>query len=336
VKGRDEIIVGATMLLALAVVTAGAVWMSQNPFSQNGSIQAARFLTVGGLQVGNPVVLRGVRVGRVQAIELSDEDWVVASLQIYPDFGGGMPENPAVIAASASLFGEWQAGIIGFEDEIDDPTVRRDLDLAAEGATMWPGATLPDIGELTAQAGRIAGDIASFSARIETAFDDEVVTNLQRSIRDFSSTADQINAFAGQQTEILGNVAADFEATSGAVSQTAIALERTMARIDSATAAGQLDTVMTNSAAITKDLRVAADDFRSFMSAVGNQEENLARIVGNADSLFNRLEQGDGTIGRLVADSMLYVETRAAISEFRLLMADIKENPRKYFSFSVF
>ena len=142
-KGRDEIIVGATMLLALAIVAVGAVWMSQNQFGQAGSIQSARFLTVGGLQVGNPVVLRGVRVGRVERIELSEGDWVVASLQIYPAFGEGLPENPAVIAASASLFGEWQAGIIDFEDEIDDPNVRRDLDLAADGSGVWPGATLP-------------------------------------------------------------------------------------------------------------------------------------------------------------------------------------------------
>lgn len=336
VKGRDEIVVGATMLAALTIVVIGAIWMSRNPLGASGSVQQARFLTVGGLQVGNPVVLRGVRVGRVQAIELSEGDWVIASLQIYPDFGGGLPENPAVIAASASLFGEWQAGIIDFGDEIDDPNVRRDLDLAAEGSDVWPGATLPDIGELTAQAGRIAGDIASFSARIETAFDDEVVANLQQSVRRFTQTADQINTFAGQQTEILGGVAEDFRATSGAVSQTALALERTMARIDSATASGQLDTIMTNSAEITADLRTAADDFRSFMDVLSNQQTSIARLFGNADSVFTRLEQGDGTIGRLVADSMLYVEARAAIAEFRSLMADIKENPRKYFSFSVF
>ena len=336
-KGRDEIIVGATMLFALAVVVAGALWMSSTRLGESGAVQPARFRTLGGLGLGNPVVLRGVRVGRVQSIQLGEDGWVIANLQIFPDFVNRLPEEPAVIAASASLFGEWQAGIIGVADEINDPNVRRDLELArAEGPDAWPGATLPDIGELTAQAGRIAGDIASFSARIETAFDDEVVQNLQRSIRDFSATADQINTFAGQQTEILGEVATDFQATSNAVAQTATALERTMTRIDSATASGQLDTIMSNTQAITTDLRAAVDDFRGFVSVLAARQTSIERIFGNADSLFTRLESGDGTIGRLVGDSTLYVEFRQAVAEFRALMADIKENPRKYFSFSVF
>lgn len=336
-RGRDEIVVGATMLFALAIVVVGALWMSNTRLGESGAIQPARFRTLGGLGLGNPVVLRGVRVGRVQSIQLGDGDWVIANLQIFPDFVGRLPASPAVIAASASLFGEWQAGIVDLGQEIDDPNVRREIQLAtAEGPDAWPGATLPDIGELTAQAGRIAGDIASFSARIETAFDEEVVLNLQRSVRDFSETADQINAFAGQQTEILGEVATDFQATSGAVSQTASALVRTMARIDSATAAGRLDTIMSNTQTITNDLQVAIDDFRSFVAVLGARQENIERIFGNADSVFTRLEAGDGTIGRLVGDSTLYVEFREAVAEFRALMADIKENPRKYFSFSVF
>ena len=260
-KGRDEIIVGATMLLTFALIVAGAIWMSQARVGQAGLLRPARFRTVGSLGVGNPVVLRGVRVGRVQEIRLGTGEWVEAVLQIYPDVA--LPANPAVIAASASLFGEWQAGIVSFDDPLDDPNARRDLNLAAEeGSDVWPGATLPDIGQLTAQAGRIATDIASFSARIETAFDDEVVRNLQRSIRDFSETADHINDFAGDQTAVLGQVASDVQQTSSAMSEMSQALARTMARIDAATASGQLDTLMGSAAQISQDLSSAVDDFR--------------------------------------------------------------------------
>src|SRR2546422_6113161 len=43
----------------------------------------ARFRTVGGLGAGDPVVLRGVRVGRVEAIRLASGNWVEADLKIY-------------------------------------------------------------------------------------------------------------------------------------------------------------------------------------------------------------------------------------------------------------
>src|SRR3989449_3833975 len=50
----------------------------------------------------------------------------------------------------------------------DDPNIRQAVAEAAAGAgTKWPGATLPDIGQLTAQASRIATDIGTVANRSE-------------------------------------------------------------------------------------------------------------------------------------------------------------------------
>jgi phospholipid/cholesterol/gamma-HCH transport system substrate-binding protein len=43
-----------------------------------------------------------------------------------------------------------------------------------------------------------------------------------------------------------------------------------------------------------------------------------------------------GTLGLLVGDSTLYNEATMTVAELRLLIEDIKANPRKYFKFSVF
>src|SRR5438874_13087491 len=138
-KRRDDIIVGATIVLALLVIVVGSLWLGQAHLGRAEAVHTARFRTVGGLGVGDPVVLRGVRVGRVRGIRLGEKNWVEAELQIYE--ATGLPAKPAVIAASASLFGEWQAGIVPFDQTLDDPNVRKDLDDAARvGGTMWPGA----------------------------------------------------------------------------------------------------------------------------------------------------------------------------------------------------
>ncbi len=49
-----------------------------------------------------------------------------------------------------------------------------------------------------------------------------------------------------------------------------------------------------------------------------------------------RLEAGRGSLGMAVTDSVLYVETIGAVRDMRQLIADIQENPRRYFSFSIF
>ena len=112
-KRRDELLVGFTILTALAVVVGGALWLSQRQLGQSGQTYLARFRTVGGMSAGTPVVLRGVQVGRVLGIALGEDDWVEASLEIRSIYESTLPPSPAVIAASASLFGEWQASIVG-------------------------------------------------------------------------------------------------------------------------------------------------------------------------------------------------------------------------------
>ncbi len=334
-KRRDEIVVGATILVALALLIAGAIWLSEAQVGQPSRIFNARFRSVGGLGVGDPVVLAGVRIGRVSGIRLGDKNWVETELRIDVDVS--LPRQPAVIAASASLFGEWQASIVDGEQTFNDPNVKADLDAArAIGDDAWPGAALPDIGQLTAQAGRIASDIASFSSRIETAFDDQAVKNLQRSISDFSSVADRINTFAEQQTEIIGAVSRDVQQTSSLVRTTAKSLQATVARVDSATRDGQLSDIVQNTRAVSEGLLAAVGQLGEIVSVAHSNRGSVERIIQGADSVISRLESQSGTLGKLVADSALYVEATQAIRELRSLVADIKENPRKYFKFSVF
>ena len=110
VKRSNEFAVGLAVLAALALVIGGALWLSETDVNQKKATYAARFRTVGGLGVGGPVTLRGVRVGRVEAIKLVENEWVETEFSI--DRSVELPRKPAVISASASLFGEWTANIV--------------------------------------------------------------------------------------------------------------------------------------------------------------------------------------------------------------------------------
>ncbi len=334
-KRRDELVVGFTILAALIVVVAGTVWLSQTQLGGGGFFQSARFRTVGGLGAGNPVVLRGVRVGRVREIRITESEWVETDLQIYE--GALLPERPGVIAASASLFGEWQAQIIDLDDPPDDPIVRGELVAAqADGGDVWPGATLPDIGQLTAQGARIASDIATVSTRIQTAFDSQTVQDMQRSIRDFGQMADTLTRFTEQQTVVFGEVSENIKHGSNVITNAAFSLERAMARLDSATSEGELDSIVASVQTATQEMRDAIGSFMTLMRLAEENRESFVSLLVGADSLMTRMQNMTGTLGLLVGDSALYNEATGAVTELRLLIADIKANPRKYFKFSVF
>ena len=334
-KRENEFAVGVVVIAAFAVVVAGALWLSGAHLGRAEAVYTARFRTVGGLGVGTPVVLRGVRVGRVQGIRLAAGNWVEADLQIYS--GVALPAKPAVIAASASLFGEWAATLVPQDQLPNDPNVRQAIAEAATGAgSKWPGTTLPDIGQLTAQASRIATDIATVAGRVQTAFDSEAVQELRRSIKDFGQVANRLVRVTNEQAEVLGSVGSNLRQGSDLIARAANELSSTLGRVDSATNKGQLATILNNSAASSQDLRTASQDLRELMDAAHKNQESLVRVLVSADTVMSRIANRTGTLGLLVSDSTLYRETALTMVQLRQLLSDIQANPRKYFTFSVF
>lgn len=334
-KRENEFAVGLVVIAALALIVVGALWLSGAHLGKSEAVYTARFRTVGGLGVGSPVVLRGVRVGRIEAIRLAPGNWVEADLKIYA--GVTPPEKPAVIAASASLFGEWAATLISGDPLPSDPNVRQALvEALAAGGGKWPGATLPDIGQLTAQASRIATDIGTVAARVQTAFDSQAVADLRRSIHDFGQVADRLVRVTNEQADVIGNVGSNLQQGSEALSRAATDLKLTLGRVDSATNQGQLATILNNTATVSTDMRAASHDFRELMGAANRNQESLVRVLVSADTVLSRIANRSGTLGLLVTDSALYRETTLTMIQLRQLLSDIQANPRKYFTFSVF
>jgi phospholipid/cholesterol/gamma-HCH transport system substrate-binding protein len=335
VKRSNEFAVGLAVLAALALVIGGALWLSETDVNQKMATYTARFRTVGGLGVGGPVTLRGVRVGRVEAIRLVENEWVETEFSI--DRTVELPAKPAVISASASLFGEWTANIVPFEPLPVDPNLRNALvESDQAGGDAWPGATLPDIGQLTAQASRIAGDVADVTQRIGQAFDSTALKNLQQSVKDLATISGRLVKFADAQTGRMERVSQNVTTTSEAFTGVAHSFQQAVARLDSATSDNQLRDILDNSRTSSADIRAAAADLRAVMAAARSNETSLVRVVRSADTLMTKLQKGSGTLGMLASDSTLYHETTQTVIQFRQLLTDIQANPKKYIKISVF
>lgn len=334
-KRGNEFLVGLAVVLALIGIVAAALWLSESSIGNQEELYTARFRTVGGLGVGAPVTLRGVKVGRVQQIRLADNNWVEADLKVRSDVD--LPVRPVVIAASSSLFGEWEATIVSGDTPQEDPSLRFMLAEAAKpGGAAWAGATLPDVGQLTAQAGRIAGDIAALADRVETAFDSGAVQDLRGTLRDFAQTVSKLQDFTRQQTTRLDAVTGNLATSTGHFAGASRSLENTLVRVDSATNGGQIGQILNSGVETANDFRQASADLREMLATMRASEGSLIRVLTTADTLLHRMQSGEGTLGLLTADSTLYRETTATVIQMRQLLTDIQANPRKYFKFSVF
>ena len=334
-KRGNEFAVGLVIVAALAMVVAGALWLSETDVNKKKDSYTARFRTVGGLGVGAPVTLRGVKVGRVEAIRLVENEWVETDFSIDKEVE--LPRKPAVVSASASLFGEWSANIIPYEPLPTDPNLRSALiESDQAGGEAWPGATLPDIGQLTAQASRIAGDVGDITQRIGQAFDSTALKNMQQSVKDLTAISQRLVQFANAQTGRIDSISQNVASSSSSFAGMARTFDVAASRLDTATANNRLTDILENSRASSADLRQAAADLRAVMAAAKENQVSLIHVVQQADSLMTKLQRGGGTLGMLASDSTLYKETTKTMQQFRELLTDIQEHPKKYLKISVF
>ena len=335
-KRSNEFAVGLAVLAALALVIGGALWLSETDVNQKEATYTARFRTVGGLGVGAPVTLRGVRVGRVEAIRLAPEDWVEAELTVDRSV-----ELPAQAGRDLRLCQslrrvECEHRLLRAAPERSHRAQRAGRIRSGRRRSAGPAPRLPDIGQLTAQASRIAGDVGDITARIGQAFDSTALKDLQQSVKDLAEISRRMVKFADAQTSRIDRVSSNVATTSDAFAGVARTFQQAVARLDTATADGQLEDILANGQASSADLRQAAADMRSVMGAARANEASLVRVMQQADSLMTRIQQGNGTLGLLATDSTLYREATATVVQFRALLTDIQAQPRKYLKISVF
>ncbi|HTT68725.1 MAG TPA: MlaD family protein [Gemmatimonadales bacterium] len=334
-RRTSEALVGASVLIAIALVVAGTLWLSQARFGGNDFTRDVRVRSIGGLLPGDPVLLRGVRIGRVDAIALSRSDWVTVSLRLRGSTE--LPEHPVALFATTTLFGDWGVQIISRDNLPDDPEIRKAIVEAtpARGNAM-PGAALPDVGQLTAQAGRIAGDIALIATRVNAAFDSASAARLKSAFIDLSRLTSVLRTIATGQESTLTRIGGSLDTGTTLLAQTARSIARTASRVDSATSRDQLQRILGHTDTVTASLTDVAANLRSLSRAAAGQQQAFERIVARTDSMLERIQAGQGTLGRLSRDTTLYSETVEAVHTLRELLQDIQRNPRRYFSFSVF
>ncbi len=334
-KRADEVLVGVVVLVGITLAVVGSVWLSEVRVGATDVTHDVRFRSVGLLQVGNPVLLRGVKIGRVEGIRLAPNDWVHVTLRLKGT--ERLPARPAAIIFSATLFGDWAVQLLDRSDLPTDPDVRRQIADAAERAgRIWPGAALPDIGQLTAQAGRIAGDLTTIAERVQAAFDSSSADKLRGAFTDMSRLSRVLARLAARQESVLSRIGGNLDTGSMAAMRMAQSAERAVQRADSATGGDRLQRILGNADTVGSDLRVAASDMRQLLGTARSQQDALVRIVGRLDSLMERIEAGRGTLGLLSRDTTLYSEAVATVRRMKELLADVQDNPRKYFQFSVF
>lgn len=291
--------IGLTVILAITAAYIGFRYMSDMPIFRQAHEITTTFDRVDGLASGNLVYMNGVKIGSVRNIELTTDARVRVLLAIELDVNIPV-DSKARITSSGLIDGKSVVIERGTSDEY------------VEFGGEIEGIYVDSIMETLAERGEGLGDDISAS-----------FNELNQFLMQLNNTLDE------ESRESLGISIKNIETTTTAVSELLSSrqqeLEETISSADRMMA--QLDTMVT-------DTRPRAD---SLMANLQNSSEELKKVsreldqtVSQLNQLLLKINEGEGTIGRLVNDPSLYHNADSLSIELRNLIREINENPGRY------
>ena len=333
-KRKNDLLVGAVVLVVIFSLIGTTLWVQQTDIKDRRSKVVARFHDVGNARVGNSVVIRGVRAGRIEAIELARGGWVHVRMTL--DKSMQLPSSPVVLLSESSLFGEWQATITTRSALPHDEMVELQIAQSTGGGDVLPGATLPDIAKLTAVAGQIAGDVANVAGRVEVAFDENAARELRSSIRNFSDLSSTLSRTVRSHAGDLNTLSTGLQSAVASLNRTASSAERMAARVDTSTTSGEIRRIVDDMSHAAAELRRATAQIRTMSEQLSKSQGRLDSFLSNGDSVLVKINSGQGSLGLLLNDPSLYRNSDSLLTQLRALVTDVRVNPKKYVSVRIF
>lgn len=290
------IVIGGILLFIL-----GFSFLKSTPLFDDSKEFYAVYKHVGGLQPGTQVSINGLTVGAVNSIVFKDESGdLLVTFSVSSDFE--FSKN-----STAELY---DTGIIGGKGIQINP-VFDGAPLAKSGDTLRTN-TKPGLTELVQQ------KLAPLQLKVEGA-----VSNADSLLMNFNDVLDEATKRNLRQSiEGLNKVIVNFEQSSATLNTL---LENNKNQIDSSLT--NINTVAGNFARISDSLSQAG---------LSSTIKNLEETVNNLNSILIKINNGEGSLGKLMNDKELYDNLNDASRELDLLLQDFRLNPKRYVNVSVF
>jgi phospholipid/cholesterol/gamma-HCH transport system substrate-binding protein len=299
-KRRDEVLVGVFLSVALAVALLGTLWLVRGGLS-SGYPLYAKFAWGQNLKPGQQVLLAGVNVGAVSDVKLRDDGFLDVFFRVSKDV-----KVPRTAVASVKPIGIFGDAAVALKPKGPSKRYYQPGDTVPVG----PGET--DIQAIENKVDSIASTVHSMTKMLNAElFASGGVRDIRRSL----ANAAELSQSAARLSTQLTVVAAEQNRNLSALM---LSVRRAASAVDSAA----VDSTMKN--------------FRKSSESLTRIAANLDQTSQRANTLLGGIERGQGTVGKLLKDTLLYRDLRGLVTQADSVLADLKANPRKYINLKIF
>ncbi|MXV15258.1 MlaD family protein [Hufsiella ginkgonis] len=308
-KISNETKVGVLAIVAIVILVVGYSFLKGNDVFTNEREYYAIYDDVGGLAVSKPVLVNGYQIGRVSHLSLQPNGQIIAEFKIKPEYE--IPVNTIARLESTDLLG---SKAIIFE-------LGNSGKSAADGDTLNANVQknlMEQVQPVQKKAEMMIARMDSILMSMNAALNPDFQRNFNRSfasiahtLETLESTTRRVDGLVGTQTDHVAAIIANLESISANFKNNN----------------AKLTSIMNNIDKVTDEVAKA-----NFTQTI----QNANKAILDFQSIANKINSGEGSIGMLINDKQLYNNLNNSAADLDKLMIDLKANPKRYVHFSVF
>lgn len=295
----NELKVALTILAALLLGFIGYRVMSDLPVFRQSKIVYTYFERADGLTAGNYITINGVKVGSVKRLELSGGDSVKVTLSF--DLDVDLPRGSVAMLESSGLLEEKAI------------TIQR-----GESSEMVPfGGTIEGVYR-GGMMETLKNEGEKLSEDISQSFE-----QLNQLLMELNNVMTQENR--GKVEKVLSNLQATTNEISGVFENRRNELETSITHASRFLA--NLDTVSTENKSRVDSVLTGMENS---LTEIRRLSQNLSQTNNQLNQVLGKINNGDGSLGKLVNNPSLYNNLERLTANMDSLVQNINRDPRKY------
>ncbi|MCT4623041.1 MAG: MlaD family protein [Schleiferiaceae bacterium] len=314
-KISREFKVGVIIVISALLLYWGINFMKGNDIFAENRIFYATYENIEGLTVNKPVNINGLQVGQIKEIYFHPDTSgkIMVVLEINNNYP--IPSNTIALIHSIGFLGEHVISL-----DLGDS-----FDMALSGDTLYTGkdgdlvdAVNQQVAPIKAKAEKLLGTLDTVANTLSEFLNENTRQDFMSSFVNLRQTFENLERSSASLERIITSNEDSISKFVGNLT----ALSQTLAENSD-----NLDNILTNFSSISDTIAKA-----NIYEAISSLNEALA----TADSIVTKINEGDGSIGKLINDPELYDNLAEASNSLNRLLLDIKYNPNKYLQVSVF
>ena len=296
--------------IGLIFVLCGVAFVAGLLFIQDISIKKSKytftvmFENVQGLHVGDQVDMLGKKIGKVTKTRFMAQK-IAVELAIDNSFSFSIPIDSKIEVKSEGIIGSKFISITpGFN--------RKDYILPG---TIVEGLREFDLTEIAPDIVPMTQDLSAFSRQLKAILGKEEGDKIRLTIKNIESFTAQLDSLISAKDKN------HFQTTMKNMRDVTVELKEGINKeID------KLAHMLNSFKAVTDK----SDELSTTISELRKSSESFSSATQKLDMLLTKMENGEGTLGKLMNNDTLHENMNSLLNEVRTLVQDFKENPTKY------